>query len=87
MMTEVKPWEPVSYNWEFTGPGPFIGYTDWPFADGEVCTGINDWWAAHVTLANSQRVIVRALSEERKSARRLQRKIDARVNAEAGVFQ
>lgn len=71
-MTEVKPWEPVR--------GGFLGFDIWPWKSGRV-TGQEEcnMVAArlepvlHVTLANSQRVIVRALSDERKAARAMRR--------------
>ena len=63
-MSDVKPWEPVSGGWTAFGIWPWRGvYTDC----GMVGWGALD--ALYVTLANGQRIIVRALSDERKAAR------------------
>lgn len=60
-MNDVKPWEPVTYQWEVHDRGPnysFIG-SQFSYADC-ICEGVNSGWSAHVTLANGQRIIVRA---------------------------
>lgn len=69
-MTEVKPWEPVSAY--MTNP--------WGWQSASAKFKLFEWaetaqngWVLTCTLANSQRVIVRALSEERKAARRMRR--------------
>ncbi len=71
-MTEVKPWEPVSAGltkfdcWDWESDDEFL----WEHFD-----------SVFVTLANSQRVIVRALSEERKAARAFQKRVRKTVEA------
>jgi hypothetical protein len=75
-MTEIKPWEPVSYKYSQSFYGPFEWKSGFSRSlDTEL--GVNNAFlfdpALHLTLANSQRVIVRALSEERKAARRQKR--------------
>lgn len=75
-MSDVKPWEPVkgwyvsavrnpiSYQkdnfWEFSPEHYDLVVQNFDVSDDVVC---------RVTLANGQRIIVRALSEERKAAR------------------
>ncbi len=75
-MTEVKPWEPVRYGWSkfdsFSWAERGENYD--VLEDADLDPG-----GLKVTLANSQRVIVRALSEERKAARRMRRDIERAV--------
>lgn len=79
MMTQ--PYDPVSSCIElecgflaspFYSP-PYEIYGDWPY-EAPVA-------ALHVTLANSQRVIVRVLSEERKAARAMRKRVNKAVEA------
>lgn len=91
-MTKVKPWEPVSVRFE---DDVWKGMKwDWEI-DGcwEDMTekAVKDWSSqglhANVTLANSQRVIVRALSEERKAARAMQKRVNRAVEANHSMAQ
>lgn len=67
-MGDVKPWEPVMYLESRPGAWPM-----WrPFRQ-VACDWMVSNWPFHITLANGQRIIVRALSEERKAARRVRR--------------
>ena len=82
---DVKPWEPVSFRYELSGRMtydslPYVG-PEFPFFDRECCDGINKDWSAHITLANNQRIIVRALSKDRKAARAFERRVSKAVEA------
>ena len=84
MMTEVKPWEPVSYIFMPlpTRARPFRHdeFKESPgYVQRMVQNGVGGGYKAFVTLANSQRVIVRALSEERKAARAMQKRVNKAV--------
>lgn len=58
---DVKPWEPVRYGrWSFE---------TWDFALTDACKLLGSRYPLNITLANGQKIIVRALSEERKAAR------------------
>lgn len=68
-MTEVKPWEPVEVVWQTDNPSSVYALPVSPESvDVEIAHMTGDWFPTF-KLANSQRVIVRALSEERKAAR------------------
>ena len=80
-MGDVKPWEPVTYHWQYEDEG-FERIKDcwkWELSEWESFsdpTEAKRLFASDqisVTLANGQRIIVRALSEERKAARRARR--------------
>lgn len=67
---DVKPWEPVKGGW--------TGFDVWSWSRRKATGVIDDCGVVarsrdrsplHITLANNQRVIVRALSEDRKAAR------------------
>lgn len=63
-MSDVKQWEAVM--------GGFMEFDIWPWNEDEYkCQEILNELepVLHVTLANGQRIIVRALSDERKAAR------------------
>lgn len=81
MMTEVKPWEPVLVRY-FDKEAMWLGQ-DWPFDsyDWDTLATMAPNWEAGITLANSQRVIVRALSEERKAARAMRKRVNKAVEA------
>lgn len=69
----VLPHEPVSYCWTFI-EGTRVNddvHIDWDWNDAEEkdSTPPEPGDVAEVTLANGQRIIVRALSEERKAER------------------
>lgn len=77
-MTEVKPWEPVSAGYFEEG--------QWPVLSCNPSRSFYGFYPStnlplHVTLSNSQRVIVRALSEERKAARAFQKRVRKVVGA------
>lgn len=74
---EVKPWEPVrhQYGWN----DGFMG-RDWLWdreAHEDISSALRnkDIGFIAITLVNGQRIIVRALSEERKAARRMRREV------------
>lgn len=66
---DVKPWEPVGGIWLFNEADMQI---DGCWSIGYECRWFDETSPAPLlaTLANGQRIIVRALSEERKAARR-----------------
>lgn len=66
-MGDVKPWEPVSFGWTTFDSFPWGIRTD---ADRIMADVMLIPEGMRVTLANKQKIIVRALSEERKAARR-----------------
>lgn len=67
----IQPHEPVSGYFLDEGGDPFCDPgMDWEWMGNHPCMEINRRMPLRVTLANGQRVIVRALSEERKAARR-----------------
>ena len=75
-MSNVKPWEPVKgwYVSAFRNPHTYQKDRFWEFFPEHYdlvvqSFALNNSGACRVTLANGQRVIVRALSEERKAAR------------------
>lgn len=75
---DVKPWEPVTVRYiekEQIGNERPIDWgwekSDW--SDFSLDQYTNYWCPALITLANGQRIIVRALSEERKAARKARR--------------
>lgn len=80
MMTEVKPWEPVSYAWVLHFPNDvvIVDHVEFPWdwsdmsTEGDVKRTIGSD-AMIVDLSCGQKIIVRALSEERKAARRMRR--------------
>lgn len=66
---DVKPWEPVS-GWFLVDRD--FSELSWPWEfRGDSCSFVekDDNGPLQVTLANGQRIIVRALSEDRKAAR------------------
>lgn len=68
-MMDVKPWEPVK-GYYVDPDDPFENPKDyWDWSDPGVCRRLGQD-ALRVTLANGQRIIVRALSEDRKASRR-----------------
>lgn len=70
----VKPWEPVR-GYYVDPEDPFENpKEDWTWIDFQVCFRLDED-ALRVTLANGQRIIVRALSEERKTARRARQEV------------
>lgn len=77
---DFKPWEPVGGIWLFTDKDMQID-GHWPI--GKECDWFGDTAPAPliVTLANGQRIIVRALSEERKAARSFERRVTKAVEA------
>lgn len=67
---DVKPWEPVTVQYVDLSDG-WKGM-NWPFAEDDYDTlsgPAMKEWSGNVTLANGQRIIVHALSEDRKAAR------------------
>lgn len=72
-MGEVKPWEPVSYNWLVIAGDKMKKPIDWPCDEEGKREIVGPDDVMRLTLANSQRIIVRALSDERKAARRMRR--------------
>lgn len=69
-MSDVKPWEPVSGFWLYDGTMSL--HCSWPWnMAGPSCqfATMEKYGKLRVDLANGQRIIVRALSEERKAAR------------------
>ncbi len=77
-MGDVKPWEPVSVYMT----DPF----GWKSATSKCdlyrwAESAQGGWALTCTLANGQRIIVRALSEERKAARAFERRVAKAVEA------
>lgn len=81
-MTQPLPHEPVGHSWY----GYRAVFSDRDIAnrfqtEEDVASGLGGDTTLTVYLANSQKIIVRALSEERKAARSLQRRIDQRVSA------
>lgn len=61
---DVKPWEPIM--------GGHTDFDIWPWNEDEYqCRDVISGYCrrVNVTLANNQRIIVRALSEDRKAAR------------------
>ena len=80
-MTGVKPWEPVKVQY-FDRAESWLGY-NWTFDDGDwdtISKNSSDW-ESRVTLANGQRIIVRALSEERKQARAFDKRVKKAIEA------
>lgn len=74
-MTEVKPWEPVEVVWQTGNPCSLYALPVSPESvDVEIAHIKGDWFPTF-KLANSQHVIVRALSEERKAERRMRREV------------
>lgn len=74
---DVKPWEPVGGWYVCAGRNPLTHQPDkfWGFYSEHYdlvlqSETVNDEGACRVTLANGQRIIVRALSEDRKFARK-----------------
>lgn len=83
-MTEVKPWEPVSYCWTALDGVPIedgIIHFQWNAHDQHDDTPVDEGDVIVLSLANSQRVIVRALSEERKAARAMRKRVNKAVEA------
>lgn len=77
---DVKPWEPVKF-----GFNRWNSYS-WKSDRGDrACTneviGRLRAVCLNVTLANGQRIIVRALAEERKAARAFKRRVNKAVEA------
>jgi hypothetical protein len=79
----VQPQEPVSYRWILSFPtsGTIVDNIEWPWDwsgvdDEETVKDALGDDAMLVYLANGQRIIVRALSEERKAARRARKAAD-----------
>lgn len=73
-MTNPLPHDPVSYCWTFidgvkVGPRCLVEW-NWRHEDDIDSTPPEPGDVVEVTLANSQKIIVRALSEERKAERR-----------------
>lgn len=73
---DVNPWEPVSGWYVCAGRDALYHQPDgfWQFSCDHYDQVVNsrtvkDGGACRVTLANGQRIIVRALSDERKAAR------------------
>lgn len=73
---DVKPWEPVELQFADPETGWYGDIWGWEIEgcwDEMKIDSIYDWSAqdleARVTLANGQRIIVRALSDKRKAAR------------------
>lgn len=79
----VQPWEPVSYRWIL---GEYHADTDWNWDwDGMddaayLSVELRDD-AMNVSLKNGQRIIVRALSDDRKAARAFNKRVKKTIEA------